>query len=331
MAKFSYAIQLGDNTVIYKIGYGIILCEPSVLYIKNQGNKFKIEAVGKKALGFEGKESNGCEIVRPIVDGMIVNKTYAVAMLNEFVKKIKEPFDILNCIYLYTVGLRKVEINELVNILYSCNFRDVLPIPSCMAGLLQMDVDITSNYSSMLVNLSNITEISVVNNGELIDGCSIDIGVNSIDRAIKQYVYDKYNGGIISDSVAAGIRGEVATLLANDVSRCNVSIGNADGFSVNEIVIESQEIRGIITELCSKICGTILAFLNVLSPNVVDEIKRRGIFLCGELCEVTGIERFFKSKLNLPVFANIEKDTIILGGGILLNNPQLINEFVVKK
>lgn len=329
MGKFNYAIQLGDNTVIYKMGYGIILCEPSAIYIKRQGNKFTVLAAGNNAMSYEGKETEGCEIVKPIIDGVVVNKIYAIAMLKEFVKRVKETFDVLNCVFLYTVGLRKREINELVNVLYSVNFRDVLLVPSAIAGLLQLDIDATSAYSSMLVNLSNITEISIVGNGELIDGCSVDIGTNMIDKAIKEYIENKYNGRI-TDKVAGQIRQELATLLANDVLNCSISVTDIDGYGVNEITIESQEIRSIITEHCAKICGAILGLINVCAPNVVDEIKRRGILLCGELCQITGIERFFKSKLNIPVYASEEKDTIILGGGILLNNPQLISEFVKK-
>ena len=331
MAKFNYAIELSNNTVIYKIGYGIILDEPSLIAIREVNKKSVIECVGNDAQKLIGKEPANLEIVEPIKDNVIVNKTYAIAMLKEFVKKIKEPFESMSVVLLHSVGLSKNEKNELVNLLYNVNFKDVLSVPSCMTSLLQMDTDVMSCNSSMVVNLSNITDIAVVNNGEVINGCTVDLGANMLDIAIKQYVADNYNSDITL-LTATKIRKEIATLLANDVSRYSLVANDINGYGSTNVIIESQEIRGILTELFGRICGTIQGVLSLCTAQVVEEVKRKGIYLCGELCEITGIERFMKSKLNIAVYCDTEpKNTTILGGGVLLNNPHLINEFAVKK
>lgn len=331
MSKFKYAIEISDNTVIYKIGYGVILKEPNIIAVRQQGKKVLVEAVGNVAEKLDGKVSSNIDVIKPIQNNAIINKKYAILLLKEFINKIKEPMEPINCLLLYSPGLSLRERNELINLLYSVNIKEVFMVASCMAGLLQMDTDITSFNASMLVNLSNTTDISVVSNGEILEGCTLDIGTNSLDFDIKQYIFNNYSSEI-DDHTASKIRCEIATLLANDISKYSFSGTDVNGYGNNEIVIQSQEIRNILTEFFNKVCGAIQGVLSICSASVYEDIRRKGIYLCGELCNITGIERYLKSKLNISVYCDVEpKNTIILGGGILLNNPNLLENLTVKK
>ncbi len=332
MAKLNYAIELTDNTVIYKAGYGIILSEPSILVVKEVGNKYEVVCAGNDALlMLGGKCPKGAQIVKPIENGVLKNKAMATLMLTEFFKKINVPLESKNCLLLHISGISAQEKNDMVNLMYGAGARDVVTLPLCFAGLTQMDINVFNSSSYMLVNLSNIVDISVVNNGEILQGCSIDIGANMLDVAIKEYVYDNYNGDI-SLFEAKNIRQEIATLLANDVSNIAFLADDINGFGTINVVLESQEIRGLLTEVFNKICGAIEGVLSICPASVVEDIKRNGVYLCGELCTITGVERYMKGRLSVPVFADSEpNNTIIMGGGAILNNPQLLNELNLKK
>ncbi len=323
MAKLNYAIELSDNTVIYKAGYGIILKEPSVVAVKEVGNKFEIVCAGDEALKLSGKTPKNVQIIQTISVGVLTNKTLATLMLKYFFKKIDVPFEGKNCLYLHPSAINMQEKNDIINLIYGAGARDVQPLPMCFAGLTQMDINVFSPYCYMLVNMDNTVDISVVSNGEIVQGCSVDIGSNVLDIAIKEYVFDNYSGDI-SLYMAKNIREDIATLLANDVSNINFLADDINGFGTNEIVLESQEIRGILTDLFNKICGAIEGVLALCSAPVVEEVKHNGIYICGELCNITGVERYMKGKLSIPVYADTEPDnTIILGGGVILNNPDL--------
>ncbi|MDR3452611.1 MAG: rod shape-determining protein, partial [Rhodoferax sp.] len=71
------AIDLGtSNTLIYMRGKGIVLDEPSVVSIRQEGGpngKKIILAVGKEAKQMLGKVPGNIEAIRPMKDGVIAD------------------------------------------------------------------------------------------------------------------------------------------------------------------------------------------------------------------------------------------------------------------
>ena len=80
------AIDLGTaNTLIYVRGKGIVLDEPSVVAIRQEGGpngKRTIQAVGKEAKQMLGKVPGNIEAIRPMKDGVIADFTVTEQMLN---------------------------------------------------------------------------------------------------------------------------------------------------------------------------------------------------------------------------------------------------------
>jgi rod shape-determining protein MreB len=85
------AIDLGTaNTLIYVRGKGIVLDEPSVVAIREDGgpqSKKSIQAVGKEAKMMLGKTPGNIVAIRPMKDGVIANFTVTEQMLKYFIKK----------------------------------------------------------------------------------------------------------------------------------------------------------------------------------------------------------------------------------------------------
>src|SRR6195952_4565006 len=84
------AIDLGTaNTLIYVRGLGIVLDEPSVVAIRQQGGpngKKTIQAVGKEAKQMLGKVPGNIEAIRPMKDGVIADFTVTEQMIKQFIK-----------------------------------------------------------------------------------------------------------------------------------------------------------------------------------------------------------------------------------------------------
>ncbi|MFZ9625788.1 MAG: rod shape-determining protein, partial [Burkholderiaceae bacterium] len=79
------AIDLGTaNTLIYVRGKGIVLDEPSVVAIRQEGGpngKRTIAAVGLEAKQMLGKVPGSIEAIRPMKDGVIADFTVTEQML----------------------------------------------------------------------------------------------------------------------------------------------------------------------------------------------------------------------------------------------------------
>src|SRR5258707_15508957 len=88
------AIDLGTaNTLIYMRGKGIVLDEPSVVSIRQEGGpngKKTIQAVGKEAKQMLGKVPGNIEAIRPMKDGVIADFTVTEQMIKQFIKKVHD-------------------------------------------------------------------------------------------------------------------------------------------------------------------------------------------------------------------------------------------------
>src|SRR5207302_3546312 len=86
------AIDLGTaNTLIYVRSKGIVLNEPSVVAIRQEGGpngKRTIQAVGKEAKAMLGKVPGNIEAIRPMKDGVIADFTVTEQMLKQFIKLV---------------------------------------------------------------------------------------------------------------------------------------------------------------------------------------------------------------------------------------------------
>lgn len=84
------AIDLGTaNTLIFMRGKGVVLDEPSVVAIRQEGGpngKKTIQAVGKEAKMMLGKVPGNIEAIRPMKDGVIADFTVTEQMLKQFIR-----------------------------------------------------------------------------------------------------------------------------------------------------------------------------------------------------------------------------------------------------
>jgi rod shape-determining protein MreB and related proteins len=86
------AIDLGTaNTLIFVRGKGIVLDEPSVVAIRQDGGpngKRLIQEVGLAAKAMLGRTPHNIMAIRPMKDGVIADFTVTEQMLKHFIKKV---------------------------------------------------------------------------------------------------------------------------------------------------------------------------------------------------------------------------------------------------
>src|SRR4029079_60062 len=86
------AIDLGTaNTLIYVRGKGIVLDEPSVVAIRQDGGpngKRVIQEVGLAAEQMLGRRPGNITAIRPMKDGVIADFTVTEQMLKHFIKRV---------------------------------------------------------------------------------------------------------------------------------------------------------------------------------------------------------------------------------------------------
>ena len=82
------AIDLGTaNTLVVLKGQGVVLNEPSVVAIVDQGGKKNVLAVGDEAKTMLGRTPGNIRAVRPLRDGVIADFDAAEQMIKTFIQK----------------------------------------------------------------------------------------------------------------------------------------------------------------------------------------------------------------------------------------------------
>src|SRR5271156_3012026 len=85
------AIDLGTcNSLVYLLGKGVVLNEPSVVAVSLSDNK--ILAVGEGAKEMIGRTPADIKVYRPMRDGVIADYKVTHAMMHYFIKKTSSHF-----------------------------------------------------------------------------------------------------------------------------------------------------------------------------------------------------------------------------------------------
>ena len=85
------AVDLGtSNTLVFVRGKGIVVNEPSVVAVIEDGQReYKVKAVGKEASDMLGRTPGHIRAVRPIKNGVIADFDATTAMLRHFFQKAR--------------------------------------------------------------------------------------------------------------------------------------------------------------------------------------------------------------------------------------------------
>ncbi|MER3468291.1 MAG: rod shape-determining protein, partial [Thermoflexus sp.] len=83
-------IDLGTaNVLVYEVGRGVVLQEPSVVAMPVDGDE--ILAVGEEARAMYGRTPEIIEVIRPLRDGVIADYYVTERMLRYFIAKVCGP------------------------------------------------------------------------------------------------------------------------------------------------------------------------------------------------------------------------------------------------
>src|SRR5213080_4325256 len=194
------AIDLGTaNTLIYMRGKGIVLDEPSVVSIRQEGGpngKKTIQAVGKEAKQMLGKVPGNIEAIRPMKDGVIADFTVTEQMLKQFIKMV-HPRSVLKpsprIIICVPCGSTQVERRAIRESALGAGAREVYLIEEPMAAAIGADLPISDPTGSMVLDIGGGTsEVGVISLGGIVYSHSLRIAGDKMDESIINYVRRKY-------------------------------------------------------------------------------------------------------------------------------------------
>lgn len=313
MAKEKFVIELGSsNTVIYKVGYGIVLREPSIVAV-NKYDKKKY-CVGQVAKKMQGKIDDSFLISSPIEHGVIVNEHLAGLMLNGFLNKVCKKRSSVEITFCVSIGLTDNELLSFKNVAYANNITSVKFINVCLAGLKGANVKVDKAMAVACVNLGGgNSNFAVVSLSKTIEGFSIDFGGKDIDNAIIDY-FRALKNVQFGEQVAEKIKNECGSLYTQDTTNIEITGIDCDTKRPITEIITAQEVREAIIEYFDKIKQAIEHLLYNCSADIINDVTKNGIYVIGGLANITGLENYLSKKLNMPIIIPEEPENCTILG-----------------
>src|SRR5215467_8591165 len=195
------AIDLGTaNTLIYMRGKGIVLDEPSVVSIRQEGGpngKKTIQAVGREAKQMLGKVPGNIEAIRPMKDGVIADFTVTEQMLKQFIKMV-HPSSLLapspRIIICVPCGSTQVERRAIKESAEAAGASQVFLIEEPMAAAIGAGLPVAEASGSMVVDIGGgTTEVGIISLGGMVYSGSVRVGGDRFDEAIIAYIRRNHN------------------------------------------------------------------------------------------------------------------------------------------
>lgn len=316
MKNIDFAISLGSNTTdIYKAGVGVVLSDKSVVLTGIKGKREVALKVGQEAI------DTGLDYRKIVSEGRM-DFSLAELMLGKYLEAVEigKKDGIL-----FLVPMEDMKFaSEYKNLAYALGVNRVEVIPSIIATAYGFEIE-NFNKSFLLVDIGVNTEIAIVNCGRILYGATVFNGGDNIDRKIAQYIY-KEKGIELSKESAEKVKNEITTLLPNDNREIIIDGFIKDTTEYAKVKVTSSEVFGLVVEEYSMIAQAILEMMSNCDNEVVQDIKKHGIYLCGASSKINGIEKFFNVKLDLNSFKYRPDVVTMIGAGQILDDPIMIEK-----
>src|SRR3954464_591549 len=325
------AIDLGTaNTLIYVRGKGIVLDEPSVVAIRQEGGpngKKVIQEVGLAAKQMLGRTPGNITAIRPMKDGVIADFTVTEQMLKHFIKKVHDSrlFSpsprIIICV---PCGSTQVERRAIRESAIGAGASRLYLIKQPVAAAIGAALPVGEATGSMVVDIGGgTTEVGVISLGGLVYKGSVRVGGDKFDEAIINYIRRNY-GMLIGEPTAESIKKNIGSAFpGSEVKEIEVKGRNLSEGVPRSFTISSNEILEALTDPLNQIVSSVKNALEQTPPELGADIAERGMMLTGGGALLRDLDRLLAEETGLPVLVAEDPLTCVVRGcGIALERME---------
>ena len=323
------AIDLGTaNTLIYMRGKGIVLNEPSVVAIRQEGGpngKTTIHAVGHTAKQMLGRVPGNINAIRPMKDGVIADFTVTEQMLKQFIRmaspsRLFAPSPrIIICV---PCGSTQVERRAIKESALAAGASEVYLIEEPMGAAIGAGLPVNEAAGSLVVDIGGgTTEVGLISLGGMVYAGSVRVGGDKFDQAIINYIRRNF-GMLIGEPTAEMIKKKIGSAFpGSEVMEIEVKGRNIAEGVPRTFTVHSNEILEALSEPLNQIIVAVKNALEKTPPELGADIAEHGLMLTGGGALLRDLDQLLKEETGLPVHVAEEPlNCVVKGCGIALEN-----------
>ena len=326
------AMDLGTaNTLVYIKDEGVVLNEPSVVAVSDNGET--VEAVGNEAKQMFGRTPGNLQTIRPMKDGVIADFNVTNRMITYFIKKvIKKNWFIKPRIMIgVPTCITQVEKKAVVEAALMSGVREVHLIEEPMAAAIGANIPVHKAEGNMVIDIGGGTsDVAIISLSAIAYGESVRLAGDAIDESIVRYLRLQHNlniGIFEAERIKVEIGSAYPELetLYTDVKGINVQTGVPTSITISE-----NEIREAIQEPILTIISTVMKALEKIPPELSADIHSNGIYLTGGGALIRGLDKLIEEQTTLKVYQPDEPLLgIVKGVGTVLNSYEKMKDVCI--
>jgi len=335
-------IDLGTaNTLVYLVGQGIVLNEPTVVAVTAEENR--VVAVGREAKEMLGRTPGNIVALRPLRDGVIADYTITEAMLAYFIDKAvgKSRFakpEVMVCI---PSGVTQVERRAVLDATMAAGAKIAYLIDEPLAAAIGAKIPIAQAAGHMVVDVGGgSTECAVISLGGVVVHNSVRSGGSKIDEAIANYTKKKFNL-LIGERTAEEIKITIGNALVEenkvsekDASTAKMEIRGRDTITglPRTIELTDVQINEAIYPVLLQIVGAVKGVLEQTPPELAADIIDKGVVMSGGTSLLKNMDKLMTKLTGVP--CHVTEDALLCvakGTGVALENIELYKRSIGKK
>ena len=326
------AMDLGTaNTLVYIKDEGVVLNEPSVVAVSDNGEK--VEAVGNEAKQMFGRTPGNLQTIRPMKDGVIADFNVTNRMITYFIKKvIKKNWFIKPRIMIgVPTCITQVEKKAVIEAALMSGVREVHLIEEPMAAAIGANIPVHKPEGNMVIDIGGGTsDVAIISLSAIAYGESVRLAGDAIDESIVRYLRLQHNlniGIFEGERIKLEIGSAYPELetLYTEVKGINVQTGVPTSITISE-----NEIREAIQEPILTIISTVMKALEKIPPELSADIHSNGIYLTGGGALIRGLDKLIEEQTTLKVYKPDEPLLgIVKGVGTVLNSYEKMKDVCI--
>lgn len=321
--KKDIGIDLGTvNSLVYIRNKGIVINEPSLAALNNKTNQ--ILAIGEEAKKMVGRTPAHISVIRPLVNGVISDFEITQEILRHFFKKINNNriFNYYRVVIGIPTNLTEVERKSVEDAAISAGAAKAYLVEEPIAAALGARLPIEEPAANMIVDIGGgTTEIAVISMAGIVTARSLKIAGDKLNEDIIRFIRDEFKL-VIGEPTAEELKIAIGSALAID-ERLELAVRGRDmptGLP-REIPIKGSQIRAAISRSLRLIIEAIKETVENTPPELVGDILKGGIYLCGGGSLLRGMDQLIEKEISVK--AQVIEDPmtcVVRGAGIIVEN-----------
>ena len=319
-------VDLGTaNSLVYLSGRGIVISEPSIAAVNNKTGQ--VLALGKEAKKMQGRTPAHITVIRPLVNGVISDFEMTQVMLRHFIKKVSEGglSNFLNfhrAIIGVPSNLTEVERKSVEDALLGAGASQAYVIEAPVLAALGARLPIGEPSANVIVDIGGgTTEIAVISMDGIVAARSLKVAGDKFNDDLVRFMRDEFKLAIGEPS-AEELKIAIGSAIPAD-DKLELTVRGRDMATglPREVVVKDTQVRAALAKSLKSITESVREVIESAPPELVGDILKNGIHLCGGGSLLRGIDKLIEREL--MVRARVVEDPltcVVRGTGIIADN-----------